>query len=254
MIAGGTGFGTIGSLSDVTISKASAAVGTYVLATTNSTTDPRMKRTGLSMLDITTNGGGNQFFVGSTNGNTSPLPIELLSFTGDAKKYGVDLRWETASETNSDYFTVLHSASGSNFESVGTVKGNGTTNSFHSYLLTDSKPFLGKNYYQLKQTDFDGRTTSSETIVVDVLSLEPLVSIYPNPLSQSQLLNVVINGLETNSPTEIQIVNVQGTKVNGATANTDSDGTLKTSLALTGLSSGLYILKVQNVHYKFIIE
>jgi len=64
----------------------------------------------------------------------------------------------------------------------------------------------------------------------------------------------VINGLETNSPTEIQIVNVQGTKVNGATANTDSDGTLKTSLALTGLSSGLYILKVQNVHYKFIIE
>ncbi len=104
------------------------------------------------------------------------------------------------------------------------------------------------------QTDFDGRTSSSEIIVVDVLSLEPLVSIYPNPLSQSQLLNVAINGLEANSPTEIQIVNMQGTTVNGATLNTDSDGTLNTSIALTNLSSGFYILKVKNVHYKFVIE
>jgi|GEM_PF-1460677 len=252
LTAGGTGFGTIGNLADLRLTKSASVVGTNAPAT-NTTSDPRLNRTGLTLTDITTTG-GNQFFVGSTNTSTSPLPIELISFTGDAKKYGVDLQWKTASETNSDYFTVLRSASGANFESVGTVKGNGTTNSSHSYLLTDSKPFLGKNYYQLKQTDFDGRSTSSETIVVDVLSLEPLVSIYPNPLSQNQTMNVVINGLEANSPTEIQIVNVQGSKVNGATVNTDSDGSLNVSIALTGLSSGLYILKVQNVRYKFIIE
>ena len=80
------------------------------------------------------------------------------------------------------------------------------------------------------------------------------MSIYPNPLSQNQLLNVVINGLEANSPTEIQIVNMQGIKVNGATITTDSGGSLKTSIGLTGFSAGLYILNVQNVHYKFIIE
>ncbi len=51
------------------------------------------------------------------------LPIELLSFTGDAKKYGVDLQWKTASEMNNDYFTVSRSATGANFESIGTVKG-----------------------------------------------------------------------------------------------------------------------------------
>jgi len=250
--AGGTGFGTIGSLSDVTISKASLAVGTYVLAT-GSTSSPLMERTGLSLADITTNG-GSQFYVGSTNASTSPLPIELVSFTGESKKYGVDLQWKTVSEMNNDYFTVSRSATGANFESIGTVKGNGTTNISHDYSLVDYKPILGKNYYQLKQTDFDNHVTTSETIVVNVLSLEPLISIYPNPLSQNQLLNVIINGLEITVPTEIQIVNVQGTIVKGATANTDSDGSLKTSLELTGLSAGLYILKVQNVHYKFIIE
>ncbi len=254
IIAGGTGFGTINSYSDVTLCKTSGTVGQWVLPNSISLSDPRMERTGLSLLDITTNGGGNQFFVGSTNAINSPLPIELLSFTGEAKKYGVDLQWKTASEMNNDFFTVSRSATGAIFESIGTVNGNGTTNSSHSYSLIDYKPLLGKNYYQLKQTDFDGHITTSETIVVDVLSLDPLVSIYRTRFPQNQMLNVVINGLATNSPTEIQIVNVQGTTVNGATLNTDSDGSLSTSIALTGLSSGLYILKVQNVHYKFVIE
>jgi hypothetical protein len=251
--AGGSGFGVIGSLSDVTLSKGTTTVGTYVLATANTTADPRMERTGLSLTDITTTD-GNKFFVGSTNPSSSPLPIELLSFNGESKNYGVDLQWKTASEMNNDYFTVSRSATGANFESIGTVKGNGTTSSMHTYSLIDYKPILGKNYYQLKQTDFDNNVTTSETIVVNVLSLEPLISIYPNPLSQNQLLNVVINGLEVNTPTEIQIVNVQGTAVRNANANTDSDGSLKTSLDLTGLSAGLYILKIQNVHYKFVIE
>jgi len=248
VIAGGTGFGTIGSLADVTLSKAASALGTYVVAT-NTLADPRMERTGLALTDVTTS-----IYVGSTNASNSPLPIELLSFTGDAKKYGVDLQWKTASETNNDYFTVSRSAAADGFIAIGSVKGSGTSNAPHSYGLTDYKPLLGKNYYQLSQTDFDGHLNSIETIIVNVLSLDPLVSIYPNPLSQNQLLNVVINGLQTNSPTEIQIVNLEGIKVNGATINTDSDGTLKTSIGLTGLSAGLYILKVENVHYKFIIE
>lgn len=193
------------------------------------------------------------FTLGSTD-PASPLPIELLSFTGEAKKYGVELEWKTASEINNDHFTVLHSASGMNFQSIGMVRGNGTTNLAHTYSLADFKPSLGNNYYRLSQTDFDGKSISSETIVINVLSLDPLVSVYPNPLSQNQLLNVVLNGLQPNSPTEIQIVDLHGTQVNRATLDTDSDGSLKTSIALTGLSSGLYILKVQNVHYKFAIE
>ncbi len=248
LIAGGTGFGIIGSLNDLSLSLSGSVVGNYIVAT-GSTSDPRLTRTSIQFANI-----ANNFYVGSTNAPRSPLPIELLSFTGDAKNYGVDLHWQTASEMNNDYFTVFRSASGASFESIGTVDGNGTTNSPHSYALVDYKPLLGKNYYQLKQTDFDGHITTSETIVVDVLSLDPLVSIYPNPLSQNQLLNVTVNGLAANSPTEIEIVNVQGTTVNGATLNTDADGSLNTSIALTGLSAGLYILKIQNVHYKFVIE
>ncbi|MBI1768477.1 MAG: hypothetical protein HYR67_08895 [Bacteroidetes bacterium] len=252
LIAGGTGFGTVGNLADLNLCKATSVVGTYSAAT-NTTSDPRLKRIGLTLTDITTTD-GDKFYVGSTNSVTSPLPIELLSFTGEAKKYGVDLQWKTASEKNNDYFTISRSAMGGTFESIGSVKGNGTTNSSHTYLLTDSKPLLGKNYYQLKQTDFDGHSTNSEVIVVNVINLEPLVSVYPNPISQHQPLNIVINGLEANSETEIQILNMQGIKINSRESITDSDGTLKTSVGLANLSTGLYILKVQNIYFKFVIE
>lgn len=252
LIAGGTGFGIIGNLADLNLSKATSVVGTYSAAT-NTTSDPRLKRTGLTLTDITTTD-GNKFYVGSTNATSSPLPIELLSFTGEAKKYGVDLQWKTASEQNNDYFTIFHSATGSNFESIGTIKGNGTTNSLHTYSLTDNKPVLGKNYYQLRQTDFDGYSTNSEIIVVNVKNLEPLVSVYPNPISQNQALNVVINGLGANSETEVQILDMQGLKINTREITTDADGTLKTSIGLANLSKGLYILKVQNVYFKFVIE
>jgi len=41
--------------------------------------------------------------------NVSPLPINLTSFKATEKDNKVELKWETASEVNNDYFTVLKS-------------------------------------------------------------------------------------------------------------------------------------------------
>ena len=185
---------------------------------------------------------------------SAPLPIELFSFTGTAEKYGVNLQWLTYSELNNDYFTVLHSSTGTNFQSIGTVNGNGTTNSSHTYTLADFKPGIGKNYYQLWQTDFDGKTTSTEIIIVNVSSLEPAASLYPNPVLQQQLLTVEINGLQPNLSTELLIVNTQGIIMNSVNVQTDSVGRLKATISPANLSQGLYILKAPGAHFKFIVE
>ena len=184
----------------------------------------------------------------------SALPIRLISFTGKAINDVVQLNWETATETNNNYFEVLHSTDGSDFESIGKVKGNGTTNVAHNYSLIDHNPTLGKNYYRLKQVDFDGQTTSTEVILVNVLNVEPLASVFPNPASQGQLLNVKFNGLQANSSTELQIYNMQGVKVLNTTASIDAQGTLNTSILLSNLSTGLYILNVQDKYVKIIVE
>jgi hypothetical protein len=192
---------------------------------------------------------------GSTDG-ASGLPILLLRFTGEAKKYGVELLWTTSSEINNNYFTILHSPTGAEYKSIGTLKGNGTTNAPHDYTFTDKNPVIGKNYYRLMQTDFDGHFTQSEASMVNVLSLDPLVLLYPNPVlrNQQQNLNIEINGLIPNTPTEIQVLNMQGMAVQQALVNTNGNGTLKATISPANLTAGLYLLNVQGVHFKFVVE
>lgn len=111
------------------------------------------------------------------------LPVTLVSFTGSLIDDKVYLQWETASELNNDYFLVEKSINGRDWSSIGTVKGNGTTSQPHQYSLWDTNPYVGTNYYRLKQVDFDGSFNYSNIIQVDLNTsgLQNFVQIYPNP-------------------------------------------------------------------------
>jgi hypothetical protein len=112
------------------------------------------------------------------------LPVTLVSFTGTLVEDYVQLNWETASEFNNDFFQVEKSQDGRNFFSIGIVPGAGTTSLPQYYDLIDDKPFLGDNYYRLKQVDYDGTFEYSRTIVVNVggeVTKNGFIGVYPNP-------------------------------------------------------------------------
>ena len=178
LIAGGTGFGTVAALADLRLCKSASVVGTYVLAT-GTTVDPRLKRTGLTLAEITTTG-GSQHFVGSTDAVNSSLPITLVNFSAAAKAGMVYLKWKTESELNNSYFTIQKTFDGEQFSDVAKVNGAGTTTAPRSYSLVDSQASAGKWYYRLKQTDFDGRNSYSKLLLVEVSETLSRV-IYPNP-------------------------------------------------------------------------
>ena len=95
------------------------------------------------------------------------LPIDLLSF--DAKKQNQNnlLFWSTATETNSDYFTVEKTIDGASYEVVGNVNGGGTSFDQLDYSLVDYDVRKAINYYRLKQTDTDGAEKISALVSVD---------------------------------------------------------------------------------------
>lgn len=113
-----------------------------------------------------------------SSGLDNPLPVELLSFSATAENEKVNLKWVTASELNNDFFTVQHSIDGVEFTSLGNVAGQGTKQSATTYNYVDESPMAGINYYRLKQTDFDGTSSYSNIIAIN-LDLEWLL--YPNP-------------------------------------------------------------------------
>lgn len=95
------------------------------------------------------------------------LPIELTLLYGVCNENGdVVIHWQTASETNNDYFTILRSFDGVHFEELDIVWGAGTTTEFHNYEYFDTDDNTGIVYYKLRQTDYDGNTTESKVIAV----------------------------------------------------------------------------------------
>ena len=127
---------------------------------------------GTGSRDVTTNtltwSGLSTFSEFSAAGNqVVNLPIDLLSF--DAKKQNQNnlLFWSTATETNSDYFTIEKTLDGASYEVVGNVNGGGTSFDVLDYTLVDYDVRKAINYYRLKQTDTDGTEKISALVSVD---------------------------------------------------------------------------------------
>jgi hypothetical protein len=111
---------------------------------------------------------GTEFSLGTIAGG-NVLPVSLLSFKATAlKSGGVQLQWQTASESNNDFFSVMRSKDAVGWEQAVRVAGAGNSTSLKSYEATDGNPHPGVSFYRLKQTDFNGRTTYSQTVKLTV--------------------------------------------------------------------------------------
>ena len=127
--------------------------------------------------------------VTSDDVTENPLPVELISFQGEATDNNVILSWSTATELNNDRFEIQRSLDGVDFETLGSVAGNGTTNQLSHYSFNDKNPVNGFNFYRLKQVDFDGTEEMLPTIRIsfDLLGSAPELIFYPNPTNGDNL-------------------------------------------------------------------
>jgi hypothetical protein len=117
---------------------------------------------------------------------TGPLPIELISFTGEIKNSLVQLDWTTESERNNAFFTVERSINGMDWNKVIDVSGAGNSLETLNYTTWDLNPVHGVSYYRLKQTDFNGDFEYSDPITIDFNVKTTLL--YPNPTKD--ILNI----------------------------------------------------------------
>lgn len=126
----------------------------------------------------------NNFYTSELDINVNcPTPVEMLDFKANCDNGTVELAWQTATETDNDYFEVQRSPDMQNFETIAVVQGSGTTNQIQSYSVQDKTPSDIKNYYRLVQYDFDGSYEISHSVATscDLLGF----SIRPNPSSSA---------------------------------------------------------------------
>ena len=229
LLAEGTGFGTIGNVSDLRLTLANSVVGT---AGTNAgtTTNPQINRTGLTLANLS-----NTFYVGSVNSVTSPLPITLISFTASVVGGSVKLDWSTAAEIDNDYFTVQRSKDGDTWDSVQRVAGSGNSSGVSPYVAYDRTPYTGISYYRLVQTDFDGKQSYSPILTVSIQQASSSISIFPNPAADNVLITFPIAGKY-----EISLFNSAGQRMgNPVLLNGD-----RFQLEISTLKAGIYFIHI----------
>ena len=123
--------------------------------------------------------------LGSTSQFTPcsiPLPVVLTYFNAvkNMADQTVSLSWTTGSEKNNNYFEILRSEDGVNFQVIGTVAGAGNVETLTNYSFVDPSPIDGINYYKLKQVDYNGEASYSVIRTVDFYNNDLSVLPYEN--------------------------------------------------------------------------
>jgi len=173
-------------------------------------------------------------------GNPGPLPVELLRFEANVIDNTVAISWITASETNNDFFSVLKSYDAMDFSSIAEIDGHGNSNTMQYYEYTDVVSDRTV-YYKLKQTDFDGKYTFSNTIAVSESN------------SGIELKDVLISDAEISlnvfsidgGSISIEIIDLSG-RLQFSTKKSIVRGVNHYNISRNKLYRGMYILHIYN--------
>ncbi|WP_168171904.1 PKD-like domain-containing protein [Algoriphagus sp. A40] len=146
------------------------------------------------------------------------LPIEFLFFNA---KYNPifrsgDLTWETANEWENDRFEIERSVNDvKSWETIGQVQGAGYSDQAVEYVYQDMKlPLAGGTiFYRLKQIDFDGDFTYSDTkaIQVEAMAGTTYWRVYPNPTTGNPThLEMIDTGAYDNEEITVRVISATG--------------------------------------------
>jgi len=192
-------------------------------------------------------------FSGGTGGtgaspwDISPLPVELISFTGYNNGEINVLDWTTASEKNTLKFEVERRTSTSNgFVYIGEKPAAGFSNTTLNYTLNDLYPSIGDNYYRLKIIDADGSVDYSPTILItnkdNITYTDLITKIYPNPANQILFIDYQS---ANQSKIKLKVFDALGQEILSNNLNTIK-GNQQFKLDVYTLANGVYIINIQD--------
>lgn len=167
------------------------------------------------------------------------LPISLTGFTANsADGVSTSLNWETAMELGNEGFAIERSTDSKNFSQIAFVSskaGNseGVSYAKLNYTYQDNQPLQGLNYYRLKQTDLNGKSSYSRIAKV-LIGKQEETSVYPNPADGYFLIN-------TQDISNVTLFNINGKAVS---VRVERENSSELKIDTSVLPAGLYTVQV----------
>ncbi len=175
----------------------------------------------------------------------APLPVELAYFKAKPKGNGVQLQWQTETESGNAGFEIQRSSDGKTFKSIAWVDGHGNSDELIDYYYDDKALRAGQTYYyRLKQIDYDGQFEFSDMVVVILDGKQTQVGeVFPNPVEQGQF------SLEITTKASVEwtlsLYDMSG-RLHHKEVRQVAEGFNRLQFAFPELEKGSFFLKLEN--------
>ena len=131
-------------------------------------------------------------------------------------------------------FIIEKSGDGIQFSTINETPAAGFSYSIKRYSSIDLFPFVGTNYYRLKQVDKDGKFSYSKVAIVNYKNKQ-IASIFPNPTNG--VVNLILNTL----PEKISYIL---TDENGKVLQKNNIVNQQTKIDIIKLPSAIYFIQL----------
>ncbi len=180
--------------------------------------------------------------------STAGTPVELTDFNSKVESGQVYLIWKTASEINNSGFSIERKeidlkANNNKWQTIGFVKGSGSTTISHTYTYVDNPANNGVYQYRLKQIDYNGSFKYSNTTEVNLLLVNSfkLEQNYPNPFNPTTTIGYDIPSA---SFVTIKVYDMLGNEVTTLINEYVDAGVHEITFNASKLSSGVYLYRM----------
>ena len=184
----------------------------------------------------------NRFSIGFKQ---TTLSVNSIVASASLNNKTASISWNTVGEKRVSRFEVEKSTDAKSFTKIGQATAKNTTTA--SYSATDNNATAAINYYRIKAISEVGTVSYSNVAKVSISNYESGITLYPNPLKGSKVLNVSLANVSAGKYS-VTITNVLGQKVHEA-AISHQGGTATHAITVTNtLAAGTYGVTVRDAN------
>ncbi len=166
------------------------------------------------------------------------VPLDLLSFTAEAKKDFIQLDWTIAQSINTKHYILERSLDGIDFKHLATIALKEAGQQSYSYEDYDLRN--DTYYYRLKEVTLDESVDYSKIVSASYLLKDQSYKLYPNPSNGNVTLDIPST---IDDDINIHVYTKEGRLLKKFHFIRPNQ---KISLDLSDLSKGVYLLNIED--------
>jgi len=172
--------------------------------------------------------------------SSNALPVNILNVSAAQKNAGIEVNWNTATESNMDSYEVEESSNATTFTKAAAVAAkNGATNAYNWFDATVTN---GDNYYRIKAIEKNGTVKYSNVVKVKIGGKAAEFTVYPNPVKDG-IVSLQMSNVEKGIYT-VRIYNNAGQEVANRTITSNGGSSTQTITLGKGTAKGNYKMQI----------